>query len=113
MEEMAESVLRKLGITSRYKGHEYIQCAYDLIEDNEEMLTGITVLLYPEIAKMLDVPVHNVEYNIRTAIMKSWKMNRPLLEEVCGYKLYKPPSNAEFLDALLYYVRHMAAEEKR
>lgn len=107
MDEKVESVLRKLGITARYKGHEYIQWAFQLIEHDEEMLTGITILLYPKIAKALHVPVHNVEYNIRTAVMKSWKMNKPLLEEICGYKLYKPPSNAEFLEALLYYVRHL------
>lgn len=107
MDEKVDSVLRKLGITARYKGHEYIQLAYSLIEHEEEMLTGITILLYPKIAEELDVPVHNVEYNIRTAVMKSWRINRPLLEDICGYKLYKPPSNAEFLDALLYYVRHL------
>lgn len=107
MEEKVESVLRKLGITARYKGHEYIQSAYRLIEKDEELLTGVTILLYPEISKMMRVPVHKVEYNIRTAVMKSWKMNRGFLEEICGYKLYKAPTNAEFLDSLLYYVRHM------
>lgn len=45
-----------------------------------------------------------MERNIRTAVARAWKINRPLLVEMAGYPLTCLPSASEFIEILTSYI---------
>lgn len=105
MERVTKEILYEVGITPRYKGHWYIEYSIHILKHDEELLYKIAASLYSKVAAHYGISIYSVEYDIRTAIIIAWKTNRNLLEKICKVKLYKPPTNKEFLENLLSYVR--------
>lgn len=105
MERVTKETLYEVGITPRYKGHWYIAYSMLVLKHDEDLLYKIAASLYSKVATHYGVSICSVEYDIRTAIIVAWKTNRSLLEEICKVKLYKPPTNKEFLENLLSYIR--------
>ena len=104
----AKSVLHQLGIGMSYSGYNYILYAIKLIEQDEELLTSITKILYIDIAKEFTTSQSCVERNIRKVIEVIWKkddFNDVIIRKIFGQRyLTRKPSNKEFLELLYEYI---------
>ena len=104
-----KGVLHQLGIGKSYSGCDYIIYAIELIKQDESVLTGITKILYIDIAREFHTSDTCVERNIRKAIEVIWKKsetNKTLLLKIFGRKFkVDKPSNKEFLELLYEYIK--------
>lgn len=104
-----KSVLHQLGIGKSYSGYDYILYAIELISQDESVLTGITKILYIDIAREFHTSDTCVERNIRKVIEVIWKhseTNNLLILKIFGSKFSaNKPSNKEFLELLYEYVK--------
>ncbi len=111
-----KSVLHQLGISKSYSGYDYILYAFELIEQDENVLTGITKILYIEIARKFHTSHICVERNIRKVIEVIWKnheSNHTLLLKIFGCIFVESkPSNKEFLELLYAYIKSHNLFEK-
>lgn len=104
-----KSVLHQLGVGKSYSGYDYILYAVELIGQDESVLTGITKILYIDIAREFHTSDTCVERNIRKVIEVIWKhseINNLLILRIFGSKFrVSKPSNKEFLELLYEYVK--------
>lgn len=117
-----EQLLRHLGIRQNYRGYYYTLDSLAAVLEDPMMLTCITKVLYPVIAKRYGRTAAAIEHGIRTVINQVWEEgNRDLLQKLSGCQLLHRPSNAEFLAILADYVRtsirmeescHMTAKQQ-
>lgn len=98
------SIIRKLGVTSNYKGYFFVADAIQLAMNSQERPIRITKEIYPNLAKKYHTTPLNVEHNIRTAVNVCWETNRNGLIDIAGYPLSYKPTNSEFIDILAYYL---------
>ncbi len=95
-------LIRSLGVTTKYKGYYWLIEALNILAKSEEESFLITKDLYPVLARKMHSTPENIEHNIRTVINHCWERNRDALEHMAGCHLSQKPTNAEFLDMLLY-----------
>lgn len=106
-----ESVLRFLGGNGNLYGFDYAVYMVEQILEDPKLLTLITKQLYPETAIRFDVTVKSVERNLRTLIQRCWKNANPQAwEEISGRKIQVPPTNGEFLDLVVGYLRNSSGK---
>lgn len=99
-----QDILRSLGITRCYKGFKHTEYAVLLAVQNESHLEAVTKEIYMETANYFECHWTAVERNIRTAVARAWRTNRPLLCEMAGYPLGKEPSASEFIEIIASYI---------
>lgn len=106
--EATRNLIRKFGITPKYKGYYYTIDAVSLYLDIErsELLVKVTKDIYPTVAKKYKTNASSVERSIRTVIGVCWDNNKELLKGIADCPLLYKPSNSEFLDMLAYYVAY-------
>ena len=97
-------VIRKLGATSKYKGYYYVVDAVEMAQKIYERPVKVTKDIYPVIARKY-MP-SNVEHNIRTLVNLCWMNHKDTLEEMAGCTMADKPTNSEFIDILVYYLRY-------
>ena len=98
-------VIRKLGATSKYKGYYYVVDAVEMAQKIYERPVKVTKDIYPVIARYKSTP-SNVEHNIRTLVNLCWMNHKDTLEEMAGCTMADKPTNSEFIDILVYYLRY-------
>lgn len=106
-------IIRKLGITSKYKGYYFIAEAVKMCMEMQEKPMRITKDIYPLLAKKFKSTPMNIEHDIRTIINVCWNTNRQKMSEIAGYSLEYKPTNSEFVDMLAYYLIQLNSDEKR
>ena len=99
-----QDILRSLGITRCYKGFKHTEYAVLLAIQNESHLEAVTKEIYMETAAHFECHWTAVERNIRTAVARAWRTNRPLLCEMAGYPLSKEPTVSEFIEIIASYI---------
>lgn len=99
-----QDVLRLLGITRCYKGFLHTAYAIYLAVQDQSCLEAVTKEIYMETASHFSCSWTAVERNIRTAVARAWKINRPLLLEMAGYPLTCTPTASEFIEILASYI---------
>ncbi len=99
-----QEILRLLGITRCYKGFRHIEFSVALAVSEEERLEAVTKEIYMETASHFGCKWTAVERNIRTAVMRAWRVNRPLLCEMAGYPLDCTPTASEFIEIIASYI---------
>ena len=97
-------IIRKLGITSKYKGYYYLVEAISIAMAQEDRHIRITKDIYPYLARKYITTPSNIERDMRTVISACWKMNKPGLDKIAGYELSYKPTNSEFIDMITYYL---------
>lgn len=102
-------IIRKLGVTSKYKGYLFVADAIHLVMDFQDKPIMITKDIYPSLAKKYKTTPMNIEHNIRTVINVCWETNRKGMDEIAGYPLPCKPTNSEFIDMVAY---HLSDEEQ-
>ena len=103
-------LIRKLGITSKYKGYYFVAEAVNLSMKMQERPMKITKDIYPILAKKFKSTPMNIVHDIRTIINVCWMANKEYIDQIAGYTLGYKPTNSEFIDMLAYYLTQNTPE---
>ena len=103
-EKYVTKIMLELGVPAHLKGYHYLREAILLSENDMEIVSSVTKLLYPEIAKKFRTTDQKVEQAIRNAIEVSWmRGNTDMIEELFGYSANhgkSRPTNSEYIARL-------------
>ena len=113
-------ILLNLGVPAHLKGYHYLRTAILMSEKDMEVVSSVTKLLYPEVAKVYKTTSQKVERAIRNAIEVSWiRGNMEAMEEMFGLSAdvgRGRPTNSEYIariaDALRLEFMELEAEMK-
>lgn len=111
-EEIAK-LLRSVDASGRLVGFNYIvYIVYNILQKPDEHY-WITKCAYPDTAKYFQVRPASVEHAIRTVIASCWdRYDHSDLNRVAGIELETMPTNSEFIDILVAYLRYGAYERQ-
>ena len=95
------NIIHDVGVPAHIKGHQYLRDAIVLSMKDNEMLNGITKVLYPAVAEKYHTTPSRVERAIRHAIEVAWGRGKiDTLQNVFGYTINMgkgKPTNSEFI----------------
>lgn len=101
LEKDITRMLHELGIPAHIKGYQYLRDAISMAVQDSEMMTSVTKILYPTIAKKHQTTASRVERAIRHAIEVAWGRGKmETIDEVFGYTVSTgkgKPTNSEFI----------------
>lgn len=107
----AASALRFLGARGNLFGFDYAIYMIGQVMDDPELLTLITKRLYPETGKYFGVTSCSVERNLRTLVHYCWKNSSPeAWQEISGRKMLTYPTNGQFLDMIVAYLKNNSSD---
>ncbi|MCI8798561.1 sporulation initiation factor Spo0A C-terminal domain-containing protein [Acetatifactor muris] len=109
LERYITDIMLDIGVPAHLKGYHYLRDAILLTGRNMEVVTSVTKLLYPTIARRFKTTDQKVERAIRNAIEVSWSRgNVETFEKVFGYSALsgRPrPTNSEYIARIADKVR--------
>lgn len=101
LERYITDIMLDIGVPAHLKGYHYIREAILLSGRDMEVVSSVTKLLYPAIAKRFKTTDQKVERAIRNAIEVSWNRgNVKTFEKVFGYSVLTGrarPTNSEYI----------------
>lgn len=101
LERYITDIMLDIGVPAHLKGYHYIREAILLSGKDMEVVSSVTKLLYPAIAKRFKTTDQKVERAIRNAIEVSWNRgNTKTFEKVFGYSALTGrarPTNSEYI----------------
>jgi two-component system response regulator (stage 0 sporulation protein A) len=101
LEATVSSFLHELGIPANIKGYIYLREAICLVTEENELISGVTKILYPMIAKQNKTTPSRVERAIRHAIEVAWgRGNIDAINRIFGFTVDTrrgKPTNSEFI----------------
>ena len=104
LEQYITDVMLDMGVPAHLKGYHYLREAILLSGRDMELVSSVTKLLYPTIAKHFKTTDQKVERAIRNAIEVSWtRGNADSFEEVFGYSILQGrnrPTNTEYISRI-------------
>lgn len=102
-------IIHEIGIPAHIKGYQYLREAIMMSVEDAEMLSAVTKLLYPAIAKKYHTTSSRVERAIRHAIEVAWNRgNMETLDSMFGYTINVSkgkPTNSEFIALIVDKMR--------
>lgn len=109
LENDVTHMLHEIGIPAHIKGYQYLRDAIIMSVEDHEMLSSVTKILYPAIAKKHQTTASRVERAIRHAIEVAWTRGRlETLNELFGYTISTgkgKPTNSEFIALIADKIR--------
>lgn len=94
-------IMLDIGVPAHLKGYHYLRDAILLSGRDIEVVSSVTKLLYPTIAKRFKTTDQKVERAIRNAIEVSWaRGNVETFEQLFGYSIQQGknrPTNSEYI----------------
>ena len=109
LEHDVTQVLHEIGIPAHIKGYQYLRDAIVISVEEQEMLTSVTKILYPTIAKKHKTTPSRVERAIRHAIEVAWSRGKmDTINEIFGYTVSNgkgKPTNSEFIALIADKIR--------
>ena len=103
LENDVTQILHEIGVPAHIKGYQYLREAIAISVADQDMLTSVTKVLYPNIAKKHQTTSSRVERAIRHAIEVAWTIN-----DIFGYTVSNgkgKPTNSEFIALLSDKIR--------
>ena len=101
LETLVSDIMRQIGVPAHIKGYQYLRSAIILCVNDSEMLSSVTKLLYPTVAKEYKTTPSRVERAIRHAIEVAWNRGDvEVLSSFFGYTIQAErgkPTNSEFI----------------
>lgn len=101
LEEYITKIMLDMGVPAHLKGYHYLREAILLSGKDMEVVSSVTKLLYPTIAKRFKTTDQKVERAIRNAIEVSWSRgNTDTFESLFGYSVLQGrnrPTNSEYI----------------
>ena len=101
--------LRKLGISPRYKGYQYLIDIVSIYIESGDKRLMITKDVYPATARKFKTSPYVIERNVRHAISIGWRANKRAFDEIAGFHLQRKPTNSEFADRFAHYMIKLAS----
>jgi len=100
LSNLIDELLQELRFPPHLRGFACIKSALLLVQQDGDRLFAVTKLLYPDVAKQLQITPNAVERNIRHGIERTWKTgSHEALQRFFGTQA-KPPTNSEFISVL-------------
>ena len=100
-EKYVTNIILDMGVPAHLKGYHYLRKAILMSEEDMEVVSSVTKLLYTEIAKAYKTTNQKVERAIRNAIEVSWQRgNVKTIEKLFGYSTDNGkgrPTNSEYI----------------
>ena len=101
LESIVTELILHIGIPAHIKGYHYVRRAIIASVDDPEMMSSVTKVLYPTIAKEFQTTTSRVERAIRHAIEIAWdRGDVDVLNSYFGYTVHTgrgKPTNSEFI----------------
>lgn len=101
LENDVTQMLHEIGIPAHIKGYQYLRDAIGISVADQDMLTSVTKVLYPNIAKNHQTTPSRVERAIRHAIEVAWSRGKmDTINDIFGYTVSNgkgKPTNSEFI----------------
>ena len=101
LERYITRIMLDMGVPAHLKGYHYLRDAILLSGRDMEVVSSVTKLLYPTIAKRFKTTDQKVERAIRNAIEVSWtRGNVETFESLFGYSAQSGksrPTNSEYI----------------
>jgi len=109
LERYITEIMLDIGVPAHLKGYHYLRDAILLSGRDMEVVSSVTKLLYPTIAKRFRTTDQKVERAIRNAIEVSWaRGNVDSFEKMFGYSASTGrhrPTNSEYIARIADKVR--------
>lgn len=109
LERYITGIMLDIGVPAHLKGYHYLRDAILISGKDMEVVSSVTKLLYPTIAKHFKTTDQKVERAIRNAIEVSWNRgNAETFEEMFGYSVLSGktrPTNSEYIARIADKVR--------
>ena len=109
LEKDVTDMIHEIGVPAHIKGYQYLREAIMMSVNDIEMLSSITKVLYPTIAKKYETTPSRVERAIRHAIEVAWNRGRmETLNALFGYTISTgkgKPTNSEFIALIADKIR--------
>ena len=109
LEKDVTQILHEIGVPAHIKGYQYLRDAITASVEDQDMLSSVTKVLYPNIAKKHQTTPSRVERAIRHAIEVAWNRGKmETINEIFGYTVSNgkgKPTNSEFIALLSDKIR--------
>ncbi len=109
LEQDVTDMIHEIGVPAHIKGYQYLREAIMMSVEDPVMISSITKLLYPTIAKRFQTTSSRVERAIRHAIEVAWSRGRmETLDALFGYTVDNgkgKPTNSEFIALIADRIR--------
>ncbi len=109
MERYVTQIMLEVGVPAHLKGYRYLREAIMLSENDMDVVSSVTKLLYPTIARQFQTTNQKVERAIRNAIEVSWTRGRlDAMEALFGYSADSGrtrPTNSEYIARIADKIR--------
>ena len=109
LEQDVTDMIHEIGVPAHIKGYQYLREAIMMAVDDPGMISSITKILYPTIAKRFQTTSSRVERAIRHAIEVAWSRGRmETLDALFGYTIDTgkgKPTNSEFIALIADRIR--------
>ncbi len=101
LEVVVSQIMHQIGVPAHIRGYQYLREAIILSINNSEMISSVTKILYPTVAKHFKTTPSRVERAIRHAIEVAWdRGDVDVLSSYFGYTIQNErgkPTNSEFI----------------
>ena len=109
LEQEVTGMIHEIGVPAHIKGYQYLREAIIMSVQDPAMISSVTKLLYPMIAKRFQTTPSRVERAIRHAIEVAWSRGRTeTLDTFFGYTIDTSkgkPTNSEFIALIADRIR--------
>jgi len=109
LESEVTNMIHEIGVPAHIKGYQYLREAIIMSVEDTAVLSSITKILYPEIAKKFKTTPSRVERAIRHAIEVAWNRGKmETLDNLFGYTINTgkgKPTNSEFIALIADRIR--------
>ena len=109
LEQDVTDMIHEIGVPAHIKGYQYLREAIMMSVDDCTMISSITKILYPTIAKRFQTTASRVERAIRHAIEVAWSRGKmETLDALFGYTIDTgkgKPTNSEFIALIADKIR--------
>ena len=109
LEQDVTDMIHEIGVPAHIKGYQYLREAIMMSVDDCTMISSITKILYPTIAKRFQTTPSRVERAIRHAIEVAWSRGKmDTIDALFGYTINTgkgKPTNSEFVALIADKIR--------
>jgi two-component system response regulator (stage 0 sporulation protein A) len=109
LEALVTNMIHEIGVPAHIKGYQYLREAIIMSVEDTSVLSSITKILYPTIAKNFGTTPSRVERAIRHAIEVAWSRGKmETLDGLFGYTINTgkgKPTNSEFIALIADKIR--------
>lgn len=101
LEQDVTGMIHEIGVPAHIKGYQYLRESIVMAVEDPSMISSVTKILYPTIAKKYQTTSSRVERAIRHAIEVAWSRGKmETLDALFGYTVNTgkgKPTNSEFI----------------